>query len=168
MFSGTGSALRHLVATCCFGAAMFLGWCCSESPGQGKPPGAAVGSPSSNPATPPLSAAQRKVLDEQNRAAAGRPDRWRAGRMGGSTPHGGWADRANEFITHGTLADGTGSVGPCHTNCANTDEVYSFHSGGANHVFADGSVHFIRSDMPIRLFVKLLSRQGEDVISTDF
>ncbi|HVK17041.1 MAG TPA: DUF1559 domain-containing protein [Fimbriiglobus sp.] len=99
---------------------------------------------------------------------AGRPDRWRAGVMGGSTPHGGWADRDNEFITHGTQPNGTGGVGPCHTNCANTDEVYSFHSGGANHVFCDGSVHFIRSSMPIRLFVKLLSRQGEDIVPNDF
>jgi hypothetical protein len=74
MSLGTGLPIRHLAAACCMGAAMFLGWCCSDAPGQGKPPGAATGSPSSNPATPPLSAAQRKVLEDQKRAAAGRPE----------------------------------------------------------------------------------------------
>jgi prepilin-type processing-associated H-X9-DG protein len=45
--------------------------------------------------------------------------------------------------------------------------VYSFHSGGANHVFADGSVHFIKQSMDIRIFVKLLTRAGGDIV-TDF
>ena len=59
------------------------------------------------------------------------------------------------------------SPGPCHTNCTNNNEVYSFHTGGANHVFADGSVHFVKKSMDIRMFVKLLTRAGGDVV-TDF
>src|SRR5436190_6977739 len=89
MSLGTGSPLRNLAATCCFGAAVLLGWCCSQSPGQGQPKsqaGAAGGSNTSakqpaagagatdKPADQPLSAAQRKVLDDQRRAAAGRPE----------------------------------------------------------------------------------------------
>ena len=100
---------------------------------------------------------------------AGRPDRWQAGKL--TVPNGqndgGWADRDNEYITHGYTADGTAAYGPCHTNCTNNNEVYSFHTGGANHVFADGSVHFIKASMDIRLFVKLLTRAGDDVV-TDF
>jgi len=65
MSLGTGSPIRRLGAAICFSAALFLGWCCTESPvqGQGKPPAN----------TPPLSAAQRKVADQKAREAAGRP-----------------------------------------------------------------------------------------------
>jgi prepilin-type N-terminal cleavage/methylation domain-containing protein len=99
---------------------------------------------------------------------AGRPDRWRAGkRVSGTQTDGGWADRDNEYITHGFTANGASSPGPCHTNCTNNNEVYSFHTGGANHVFADGSVHFVKASMDIRAFVKLLTRAGGDVV-TDF
>jgi prepilin-type N-terminal cleavage/methylation domain-containing protein len=100
---------------------------------------------------------------------AGRPDEWRAGRLAiakGQTD-GGWADRDAEYITHGFTVNGASEPGPCHTNCTNNNEVYSFHSGGANHVFADGSVHFIKASMDIRLFVKLLTRSGDDII-TDY
>jgi prepilin-type N-terminal cleavage/methylation domain-containing protein len=100
---------------------------------------------------------------------AGRPARWRNGRQVSATAgtDGGWADRDNEFITHGFSNDGTSSPGPCHTNCTNDNEVYSFHTGGANHVFADGSVHFVKKSMDIRVFVKLLTKAGGDVV-TDF
>jgi prepilin-type N-terminal cleavage/methylation domain-containing protein len=100
---------------------------------------------------------------------AGRPARWRAGKEVSATAQtdGGWADRENEYITHGFTTDGATSPGPCHTNCTNDNEVYSFHAGGANHVFADGSVHFIKASMDIRVFVKLLTRAGGDVV-TDF
>ena len=36
------------------------------------------------------------------------------------------------------------------------------------HVFADGSVHFIKASMDIRQFVKLISRQGQDITPNDF
>ena len=100
---------------------------------------------------------------------AGRPDRWQAGRL--VTPNGqldgGWADHDNEFITHGYTADGLTSPGSCHTNCTNNNEVYAFHTGGANHVFGDGSVRFIRSSMDIRQFVKLLTFAGQDIVNLD-
>ena len=100
---------------------------------------------------------------------AGRPDRWQAGKMvaANAQSDGGWANRDNEYITHGFDASGTTSIGPCHTNCTNNNEVYSFHLGGANHVLADGSVKFIRTSMDIRLFVKFISREGGDIVSHD-
>lgn len=100
----------------------------------------------------------------------GRPDRWQAGRMtaAGAQTDGGWANHNNEYIVHGYSADGTTTPGSCHTNCTNNNEVYSFHTGGAMHVFGDGSVHFIRSSMDIRLFVKFLTRSGNDITPTDF
>jgi prepilin-type N-terminal cleavage/methylation domain-containing protein len=97
---------------------------------------------------------------------AGRPDRYQAGRMVAANAQldGGWADHECEYITHGYSADGTKSPGPCHTNCTNNNEVYSFHSGGANHVVTDGSVRFISATMDIRSFVKLLTRDGGDLV----
>ncbi|HZZ82416.1 MAG TPA: DUF1559 domain-containing protein [Gemmataceae bacterium] len=102
---------------------------------------------------------------------AGRPDAYRAKSMllkaNGQTD-GGWADDACEYITHGFDATGTTHPGPCHTNCTNDNEVYSFHVGGANHVFGDGSVRFVPSTMDIRLFVRLITRNGMDSAPQDF
>jgi prepilin-type N-terminal cleavage/methylation domain-containing protein/prepilin-type processing-associated H-X9-DG protein len=104
--------------------------------------------------------------------SAGRPQRFIMGERVSETAgsDGGWADRDNEYITHGaTLTPTTGQTfgltgpGECHTNCNNANEVFSFHTGGANHVFADGSVRFIRSSMSMREFVKLLTRNGGDI-----
>ena len=102
---------------------------------------------------------------------AGRPDTWVMGKMVSTNTRtdGGWANRDNEYIVHGALtSNGTTAPGPCHTNCNNGNEVYSFHQGGANHVFADGSVHFISANMDIRQFVKLITRQAGDVAPSDF
>ena len=98
---------------------------------------------------------------------AGRPDEWNAGKLAivDGQLDGGWADHDNEYITHGYNAAGTSSPGPCHTNCTNNNEVYSFHTGGANHVMGDGSVKFIRSSMDIRQFVKLITYAGNDIVT---
>ncbi len=102
---------------------------------------------------------------------AGRPDEWQAGKLAiplGQTD-GGWADDRNEYVTHGfDFAGTTQGGGGCHTNCSNNNEVYSFHSGGANHVFADGSVRFISANMDIRLFVRLITMRGGEVAPTDY
>jgi prepilin-type N-terminal cleavage/methylation domain-containing protein len=97
---------------------------------------------------------------------AGRPALWRAGKQVSATSQtdGGWADRDNEYITHGFTTNGVTNPGPCHTNCTNSNEVYSFHVGGANHVMADGSVRFIKASMDIRLFVKLITRAADDIV----
>jgi prepilin-type N-terminal cleavage/methylation domain-containing protein len=72
----------------------------------------------------------------------------------------GWADYGSEFYT-----DGDGSFQ--HTNYSSNNEVYSFHPGGANHVFADGSVHFIKQSTSPAVFSALISFQGGEVISAD-
>jgi prepilin-type N-terminal cleavage/methylation domain-containing protein len=101
---------------------------------------------------------------------AGRPDEWHAGKLfqaNGQTD-GGWADTENEYITHGFDATGTTNPGPCHTNCTNNNEVYGFHSGGAHHVFADGSVRYIAASLNIRLFVRFITMRGEEVTTGDY
>lgn len=100
---------------------------------------------------------------------AGRPASFRFGKKVSETSQydGGWADDNNEYIVHGSQTTSTSAPGPCHTNCHNGNEVYSFHSGGANHVFGDGSVRFIRETMDIRVFVKYVTRRGNEVTSND-
>lgn len=98
---------------------------------------------------------------------AGRPANYRAGKVYSPTAgtDGGWADHDCEFITHGMSQDGATSGGNCHTNCNNGNEVYAFHSAGAMHGIADGSVRFIAKNMDMRPFVKLITRNGNDVVS---
>ena len=109
---------------------------------------------------------------------AGRPQYWLNGRLipDGSIVPGigesgpttytnegsgwGWADYNSEFYT-----DGDGSRQ--HTNWSSNNEVYAFHPGGANHVFADGSVHFVKQSAAPSVFVWLISPAGGEVISSD-
>jgi prepilin-type processing-associated H-X9-DG protein len=49
-------------------------------------------------------------------------------------------------------------------NCSNNSEVYSFHDSGANVVFADGSVHFLNSNMNLCLLAALVTRAGGEVV----
>ncbi|WP_422931133.1 DUF1559 domain-containing protein [Singulisphaera sp. PoT] len=109
----------------------------------------------------------------------GRPDIWRKGsKFTMSTPIGssprvyvsgaGWANRESAFGLHGFPADGSGEPpGPCHTNCVNRNEVFSFHPGGANHVFADGSVHFVKETATIQIMANLISRANGEIISSE-
>jgi prepilin-type N-terminal cleavage/methylation domain-containing protein/prepilin-type processing-associated H-X9-DG protein len=96
---------------------------------------------------------------------AGRPQLWRGGRQ---VPDlwlsgGPWASR-NLLFGRGATPDGTGFFGPCAVNCTNDREVYSFHPGGANVAFADASVRFLRADISIRAFAKLVTRAGGEVV----
>jgi prepilin-type N-terminal cleavage/methylation domain-containing protein/prepilin-type processing-associated H-X9-DG protein len=120
--------------------------------------------------------------------SAGRPNLWRAGRPIGSPPDprvngGGWGRAANAFSIEGFTSDGTFSPGPCAINCANGESVtvypdpyygrdgsgavYGFHTGGANALFGDGSVHFLQQSISIRTFAALVTRSGGEVAGGD-
>jgi prepilin-type processing-associated H-X9-DG protein len=97
---------------------------------------------------------------------AGRPQLWRGHRP---VPNvwvtgGPWASR-NLLFGRGATPDGAAFYGPCAVNCTNDREVYSFHPDGANAVFADGSAHFLRADMSIRVLARLVTRAGGEVVS---
>jgi prepilin-type processing-associated H-X9-DG protein/prepilin-type N-terminal cleavage/methylation domain-containing protein len=98
---------------------------------------------------------------------AGRPESFVAGRKvpGSDEVLGGpWAALENGLIVKGYSFDGTTSPGRCAINCNNQD-VYSFHPGGANIVFADGHVQFVSAGIDIREFVKMVTRAGGEVVS---
>ena len=84
---------------------------------------------------------------------------------GGRFSGGGWADREAEYITHGFTSDGTTSPGPCAINCTNNNEIFAFHSGGANIVFGDASVRFVSTSVSIRTVSAMITRMGGEVIS---
>jgi prepilin-type processing-associated H-X9-DG protein len=97
---------------------------------------------------------------------AGRPQMWRAGRyVPGIFSFGGpWASSANPVLVAGASADGATEPGPCAVNCTNDQQVYSFHPGGAQALFADGSVHFLHAGMDVRTLAALATRAGGEVV----
>jgi len=100
---------------------------------------------------------------------AGRPELWRMGRRApGGSNNGGWADPDYELALDGSdsLFSGQGQgFGTCVMNCTNDNEVYSFHFGGANFLFGDGSVHFIRDTIRNDVFAALTTKATGEIIS---
>ena len=122
----------------------------------------------------PINAARRlaDVTDGSSQTimiaeCAGRPKLWRRGREipNDQLSGGPWASRSLLWC-RGASPDGTAFFGPCAVNCTNNREVYSFHSGGANAVFADGSVHFLKETIGIRTFARLVTYAGSEVVSS--
>jgi prepilin-type N-terminal cleavage/methylation domain-containing protein/prepilin-type processing-associated H-X9-DG protein len=77
----------------------------------------------------------------------------------------GWAAAENSFTLKGsTRVRNSVTPGPCPMNCFSGNEIYSFHPGGANVVFADGSTHFLRGDVDIRVLGQLVTRAAGEVV----
>jgi prepilin-type processing-associated H-X9-DG protein len=93
---------------------------------------------------------------------AGRPDAYDANRKttGAAVANGiGWADPDNGY----SLSKGNSNV----MNNTNDSEVYSFHVGGAQFCFADGSAHFLREAIDPLVFMALITRAGGENIPPD-
>jgi prepilin-type N-terminal cleavage/methylation domain-containing protein/prepilin-type processing-associated H-X9-DG protein len=82
----------------------------------------------------------------------------------------GWADPNGAFKIKGSNPQ-TGAVKPhgspantCSMSCYNGNEPYSFHTAGMNGLFADGSVHFIASSIPVCMLGALVTRAGEEIL----
>jgi prepilin-type N-terminal cleavage/methylation domain-containing protein/prepilin-type processing-associated H-X9-DG protein len=98
---------------------------------------------------------------------AGRPEGWRVGRLvtGAYIAGGPWAGDQNRLVLMGATQDGGTRPGPCAINCTNDHEIYSFHPGGANAVFADGHVQFLRESISIRVLARLATPAGGEAVS---
>jgi prepilin-type processing-associated H-X9-DG protein len=93
------------------------------------------------------------------------PRLWQVGRrLYGPVAGCPWSGETNGIILMGSTPDGTKRRGTCALNCTNDHEVYSFHLGGANAVFADGSMHFLKAGMDIRILARLMTRAGGEVV----
>jgi prepilin-type N-terminal cleavage/methylation domain-containing protein/prepilin-type processing-associated H-X9-DG protein len=118
--------------------------------------------------------------------SAGRPNLYRNGKLvttasgNNRVNGGGWCRPASELnVLRGSSADGTTFPGPRAINATNgevlgtyphpfyntdgTGHVYAFHAGGANALFADGSVRFLRQSLDIATLAALVSRNGGEV-----
>jgi len=92
---------------------------------------------------------------------------------------GGWCRPASELnVLRGSSPDGITFPGPAAINVTNGEnigvyphpfynvdgsgQIYGFHSGGVNALFADGSVRFLQQSISIRTLAALISRNGGD------
>lgn len=80
-----------------------------------------------------------------------------------------WADPDNAFNVDRLVNNNNVPAGgpPGCTwdivNCGPNEETFSFHTGGANVLFCDGSVHFVSENIDARLFTALMSPNGGEV-----
>lgn len=95
---------------------------------------------------------------------AGRPEYWVKNALvpGSSTGTAEWAN-PDSWVWLNKTCDGASMI-----NCMNNNEIYSFHVGGAQFVFGDGSVHFIAMEVNSEVFVSLFTRSAGDVVSGEY
>ncbi len=113
---------------------------------------------------------------------AGRPQFWtKAGRLFiDDTPNNGnlavtagvvtgsaWAQPGADCPINGFSPDGL-QAGNCVMNCTNNNELWSFHSGGTNNVFCDGSTHFLAETLDYALVCALVTRAGAEKIGYNY
>jgi prepilin-type N-terminal cleavage/methylation domain-containing protein len=97
---------------------------------------------------------------------AGKTGHWQMGTfISLGIGNGAWAANSTSIKLRGFNAATMSQPGPCAINCENNDEIYSFHSGGANVVCADGSVHFLSASTNINIVAALITRAGGESIS---
>ena len=80
---------------------------------------------------------------------------------------GAWADPFTYAHLAGSTPDGIRGNGICLINCTSNNEVFAFHPGGANFLFTDGSVHFIKETVNPLTIVSLITRAAGEIISAD-
>ncbi len=89
-----------------------------------------------------------------------------------------WADSDNRLTVTGTdptATDATTSAasagkatGTCVINCDNQQgDIYSFHASGANILFADGSVRFVRDSISVNTLAALVTKAGGEVVGAN-
>jgi prepilin-type processing-associated H-X9-DG protein len=86
-----------------------------------------------------------------------------------SSAGGAWADPFSYAAVAGARADNSGiRGGPCMINCTSNDEIYSWHTAGANALFCDGSVHFLQQSIAPQVVIALITRTSGEVGPTDY
>lgn len=90
----------------------------------------------------------------------------------GSWESGVWAGSCNGVAPTGSNFDGTfnSNTGPCTMNCTNMGDassrsnIYSWHAGGSNMLFAGGSVRFVGEQIPWTTLGRMLTSSDGEVV----
>jgi prepilin-type N-terminal cleavage/methylation domain-containing protein/prepilin-type processing-associated H-X9-DG protein len=98
---------------------------------------------------------------------AGREQLYQMGKVTPGTPIGIWANPGNEIFISGFDPTTLMVPGPCAVNCTNDKEVYSFHTGVAQVLFADGSVRQLSDSVNINILVALMTRAQGEIVPAD-
>ncbi|HTU93050.1 MAG TPA: DUF1559 domain-containing protein, partial [Gemmataceae bacterium] len=86
-----------------------------------------------------------------------------------SSGGGAWGDMFTYSALAGAQCNNSGwRLGPCMINYTSNNEIYSWHTGGANALFADGSVHFLPESTAAQVIVALVTRCGGEVFIPDY
>jgi prepilin-type N-terminal cleavage/methylation domain-containing protein/prepilin-type processing-associated H-X9-DG protein len=59
------------------------------------------------------------------------------------------------------------AAGTCALNCTNRGEIYSFHPGGANALFGDGSVRFLKDSLSLQVLAAIGTRARGEIAQLD-
>jgi prepilin-type N-terminal cleavage/methylation domain-containing protein/prepilin-type processing-associated H-X9-DG protein len=100
---------------------------------------------------------------------ASRPMVWVVGttQLTGSSASGaGWANPEQDFAVANNSPPAPNNN--CYgINCTSSNEIYSFHTGGANLLFGDGSVHFFHKSVSNTVLSAVITARGGETVSID-
>ncbi|HEV3259891.1 MAG TPA: DUF1559 domain-containing protein [Gemmataceae bacterium] len=81
----------------------------------------------------------------------------------------GWGDPFNgENWLVGSTNGGKSRPGLCVINCTNRTALYSFHTGGANVLFCDGSVQFLHEGLDPKVLIALICMDKGLLVPADY
>jgi prepilin-type N-terminal cleavage/methylation domain-containing protein/prepilin-type processing-associated H-X9-DG protein len=81
---------------------------------------------------------------------------------------GAWGDMFTYSALAGARCDDSGfRLGPCMINYTSNNEIYSWHTAGANALFGDGSVRFLKDTTAAPVIIALVTRAGGDIAQPD-
>jgi prepilin-type N-terminal cleavage/methylation domain-containing protein/prepilin-type processing-associated H-X9-DG protein len=99
---------------------------------------------------------------------AGRNQLWQMGKLiSNSGTTGAWANPGTQIVVSGFNPATATIPGPCAVNCTNNHNVYAFHPGVANVLFADGGVRTVRAGLDVNILIALMTRARGEVIAAD-
>jgi prepilin-type N-terminal cleavage/methylation domain-containing protein/prepilin-type processing-associated H-X9-DG protein len=85
-----------------------------------------------------------------------------------SSGGGAWGDMFTYSALAGGRCDDSGfRLGPCMINTTSNNEIYAWHTGGANALFGDGSVRFLKESTAATVVIALVTRSGGESVNPE-